>query len=46
MYIYGGWHSGKMELYNDHWIFDAETKSFLRVENITGDEILKRYYLF
>jgi hypothetical protein len=38
MYIYGGWNSNSLEVFNDHWIFDDETKLFLKLET-EGDEI-------
>lgn len=42
MYIYGGWDSERSLMLNHHWLFDCETNEFLKVENITGDEIPKR----
>lgn len=43
MYIYGGWHSINQELFNDHWLYDEDTRQFLRIANVNGDEISRRY---
>ena len=42
MYILGGWNSHTLEIYDDQWIFDEDTRLFLKVDKIHGDQISKR----